>query len=91
MSVHLILFLAFGAVAVAGAVNLLVQHHPINAALSHATFLPRQTSVRKISDLREHVIGRERTHMRYCGTSPGLDDAAMRRKFSDPIKQIARR
>jgi NADH-quinone oxidoreductase subunit J len=28
------LFLAFGAVAVAGAVNLLVQRHPINAALS---------------------------------------------------------
>src|ERR1700746_1856160 len=34
ISIHLILFLAFGAVAVAGAVNLLVQHHPINAALS---------------------------------------------------------
>ena len=33
-SVHLILFLAFGAVAVAGAVNLLVQRHPINSALS---------------------------------------------------------
>ena len=31
---HLILFLAFGAVAVAGAVNLLVQRHPINSALS---------------------------------------------------------
>ena len=34
MSVHLILFLAFGAVAVGGAVNLLVQRHPINSALS---------------------------------------------------------
>src|SRR6201995_1612892 len=34
MSVHLILFLAFGAVCVAGAVNLLAQTHPINAALS---------------------------------------------------------
>ena len=34
LSVHLILFLAFGAVAVAGAVNLLVQRHPINGALS---------------------------------------------------------
>jgi NADH-quinone oxidoreductase subunit J len=34
LSVHLILFLAFGAVAVAGAVNLLVQRHPINSALS---------------------------------------------------------
>src|ERR1700757_4749441 len=34
ISIHLILFLAFGAVAVAGAVNLLVQRHPINAALS---------------------------------------------------------
>jgi NADH-quinone oxidoreductase subunit J len=33
-SVHLILFLAFGAVAVAGAVNLLAQRHPINSALS---------------------------------------------------------
>jgi NADH-quinone oxidoreductase subunit J len=33
-SVHLILFLVFGAIAVAGAVNLLVQHHPINSALS---------------------------------------------------------
>jgi len=34
MNVHLILFLAFGVVAVAGAVNLLVQRHPINSALS---------------------------------------------------------
>lgn len=34
MNIHLILFLAFGAVAVAGAVNLLAQTHPINAALS---------------------------------------------------------
>jgi len=34
MSIHLILFLAFGVVAVAGAVNLLVQRHPINSALS---------------------------------------------------------
>jgi NADH-quinone oxidoreductase subunit J len=31
---HLILFLAFGVVCVAGAVNLLVQRHPINSALS---------------------------------------------------------
>ena len=31
---HLIIFLAFGAVCVAGAVNLLVQRHPINSALS---------------------------------------------------------
>src|ERR1700683_154757 len=31
---HLVLFLAFGAVCVAGAVNLLVQRHPINSALS---------------------------------------------------------
>lgn len=34
MNVHLILFLAFGAVALAGAVNLLAQTHPINSALS---------------------------------------------------------
>jgi len=34
MSIHLILFLFFGAVAVAGAVNLLAQTHPINSALS---------------------------------------------------------
>jgi len=34
MSLHLILFLAFGAVAVAGAINLLAQTHPINSALS---------------------------------------------------------
>ena len=34
ISVHLLLFLAFGAVAVGGAVNLLVQRHPINSALS---------------------------------------------------------
>jgi NADH-quinone oxidoreductase subunit J len=34
MSIHLILFLAFGAVCVAGAVNLLAQTHPINSALS---------------------------------------------------------
>jgi NADH-quinone oxidoreductase subunit J len=31
---HLILFLAFGGVCIAGAVNLLVQRHPINSALS---------------------------------------------------------
>ena len=31
---HLILFLVFGAVCVAGAVNLLVQRHPIDSALS---------------------------------------------------------
>ncbi len=31
---HLILFLVFGAICVAGAVNLLVQRHPINSALS---------------------------------------------------------
>jgi NADH-quinone oxidoreductase subunit J len=31
---HLTLFLIFGAVCVAGAVNLLVQRHPINSALS---------------------------------------------------------
>jgi NADH-quinone oxidoreductase subunit J len=31
---HLILFLLFGAVCVAGAVNLLAQRHPINSALS---------------------------------------------------------
>jgi NADH-quinone oxidoreductase subunit J len=31
---HLIIFLVFGAVCVAGAVNLLVQRHPINSALS---------------------------------------------------------
>jgi NADH-quinone oxidoreductase subunit J len=34
ISIHLILFLAFGAVAVAGAINLLAQAHPINSALS---------------------------------------------------------
>ena len=34
LSLHLILFLAFGVIAVAGAVNLLVQRHPINSALS---------------------------------------------------------
>src|ERR1700726_3532041 len=31
---HLIVFLFFGALCVAGAVNLLVQRHPINSALS---------------------------------------------------------
>ena len=31
---HLLLFLTFGAICVAGAVNLLVQRHPINSALS---------------------------------------------------------
>jgi NADH:ubiquinone oxidoreductase subunit 6 (subunit J) len=31
---HLILFLFFGGICVAGAVNLLVQRHPINSALS---------------------------------------------------------
>jgi NADH-quinone oxidoreductase subunit J len=34
LSVHLILFLAFGVVCVAGAVNLLLQRHPIASALS---------------------------------------------------------
>src|SRR4030081_1463381 len=34
LSLHLILFAAFGLVCVAGAVNLLVQRHPINSALS---------------------------------------------------------
>lgn len=34
ISVHFILFLMFGAICVAGAVNLLVQRHPINSALS---------------------------------------------------------
>src|SRR6478672_6223601 len=34
LNIHLILFLAFGAVCVAGAVNLLAQTHPINSALS---------------------------------------------------------
>src|SRR5919205_3368306 len=34
LSIHLVLFLVFGAVAAAGAINLLVQRHPINAALS---------------------------------------------------------
>jgi NADH-quinone oxidoreductase subunit J len=34
LSIHLILFLFFGAICVAGAVNLLVQKHPINSALS---------------------------------------------------------
>jgi NADH-quinone oxidoreductase subunit J len=33
-SFHLILFLAFGAVCVGGAINLLAQRHPINSALS---------------------------------------------------------
>ena len=31
---HLILFLFFGAICVAGAINLLAQSHPINSALS---------------------------------------------------------
>src|SRR2546422_7316262 len=31
---HLVLFTVFGAICVAGAVNLLVQRHPINSALS---------------------------------------------------------
>jgi NADH-quinone oxidoreductase subunit J len=34
ISVHLVLFLIFGAVCVAGAINLLAQTHPINSALS---------------------------------------------------------
>jgi NADH-quinone oxidoreductase subunit J len=33
-SFHLMLFLAFGAVCVGGAINLLAQRHPINSALS---------------------------------------------------------
>ena len=39
MSFHLILFLAFGAVCVAGAINLLTQRHPINSALSLITVM----------------------------------------------------
>jgi NADH-quinone oxidoreductase subunit J len=34
LSLHLVLFLAFGGVCVAGAINLLAQTHPINSALS---------------------------------------------------------
>src|ERR1700758_3020484 len=34
VNVHLILFLVFGVIALAGAINLLVQRHPINSALS---------------------------------------------------------
>jgi NADH-quinone oxidoreductase subunit J len=34
LTLHLVLFLSFGLVCVAGAVNLLVQRHPINSALS---------------------------------------------------------
>jgi len=34
LNIHLILFLAFGTIALAGAINLLVQRHPINSALS---------------------------------------------------------
>jgi NADH-quinone oxidoreductase subunit J len=34
ISVHLVLFLIFGAVCVVGAINLLAQSHPINSALS---------------------------------------------------------
>jgi NADH-quinone oxidoreductase subunit J len=34
MSFHLVLFLLFAAVCVAGAINLLAQRHPINSALS---------------------------------------------------------
>ena len=34
MMLHLTLFLVFGAVCLAGAINLLVQRHPINSALS---------------------------------------------------------
>src|ERR1700720_1483713 len=34
ISIHLILFAAFGLVCVCGAINLLVQRHPINSALS---------------------------------------------------------
>src|SRR5262252_6998031 len=34
MTLHHLLFLAFGAVCVAGAINLLAQTHPINSALS---------------------------------------------------------
>src|SRR5437867_8539907 len=34
LSLHLILFSVFGLICVAGAVNLLLQRHPINSALS---------------------------------------------------------
>src|SRR5881397_2532933 len=34
MSLHLVLFSVFGLICVAGAVNLLLQRHPINSALS---------------------------------------------------------
>ena len=39
MSVHLVLFLAFAAIALAGAINLLAQTHPINSALSLITVM----------------------------------------------------
>ena len=34
MTLHLVLFIIFGGLAVAGAINLLAQSHPINSALS---------------------------------------------------------
>src|SRR5882757_1936666 len=36
---HLALFLIFGAICVAGAINLLVQSHPINSALSRVVVM----------------------------------------------------
>src|ERR1700688_3837102 len=39
MSFHLILFLIFGGICAAGAVNLLAQRHPINSALSLITVM----------------------------------------------------
>jgi NADH-quinone oxidoreductase subunit J len=39
MSVHLVLFLFFGVIALAGAINLLAQTHPINSALSLITVM----------------------------------------------------
>ena len=52
---HLILFLAFGAVCVAGAVNLLTQRHPINSALSLIAVMAALAgewgkTVRRVSD-----------------------------------------
>src|SRR5678816_304583 len=39
MNLHLALFLIFGAICVAGAINLLVQRHPISSALSLITVM----------------------------------------------------
>ena len=66
---HLILFLFFGAICVAGAVNLLVQSHPINSALSLIVVM---ASLAAEYLLARRGVCRRRAGHRLCGRDHGV-------------------